>query len=104
MLVTHERDIAACASRVVTMRDGRIVSDVVQDTPLDAAAELAQLCQADGGRAGLRDVQSDAGEARGRAVADAACRPRYFTMCRRRVARSLGVLLGRSCSASRGSP
>ena len=38
VLVTHERDIAACASRVVTMRDGRIVSDVVQDAPVDAAA------------------------------------------------------------------
>ncbi len=35
VLVTHERDIAACASRVVTMRDGRIVSDVVQDEPID---------------------------------------------------------------------
>ena len=27
-LVTHEHDIAACASRVITVRDGRIVSDV----------------------------------------------------------------------------
>jgi putative ABC transport system ATP-binding protein len=43
ILVTHERDIAACASRVVTMRDGRIVSDVVQDQPLDAAQELANV-------------------------------------------------------------
>ncbi|HEX8793172.1 MAG TPA: ABC transporter ATP-binding protein [Polyangiaceae bacterium] len=43
VLVTHERDIAACASRVVTMRDGRIVSDVRQEQPLDAAAELAAL-------------------------------------------------------------
>jgi putative ABC transport system ATP-binding protein len=43
VLVTHERDIAACASRVVTMRDGRIVSDVVQDKPLDAAAELEAI-------------------------------------------------------------
>jgi putative ABC transport system ATP-binding protein len=43
VLVTHERDIAACASRVVTMRDGRIVSDIVQDTPMDAAAELAKV-------------------------------------------------------------
>ncbi|HEY8087647.1 MAG TPA: ABC transporter ATP-binding protein [Polyangiaceae bacterium] len=49
VLVTHERDIAACASRVVTMRDGRIVTDVVQDRPLDAAAELAQLPTADDG-------------------------------------------------------
>jgi putative ABC transport system ATP-binding protein len=43
ILVTHERDIAACAKRVVTMRDGRIVSDERQDTPLDAAAELARV-------------------------------------------------------------
>ncbi len=43
VLVTHEQDIAACASRVITMRDGRIVTDVVQDRPLDAAAELAAL-------------------------------------------------------------
>ena len=49
VLVTHERDIAACASRVVTMRDGRIVSDVVQEKPLDAAAELAALPVADDG-------------------------------------------------------
>jgi len=42
-LVTHEHDIAACANRVITMRDGRIVSDVVQDKPSDAAAELAAL-------------------------------------------------------------
>jgi putative ABC transport system ATP-binding protein len=47
VLVTHERDIAACASRVVTMRDGRVVTDVVQDEPLDAAAELASLPRAD---------------------------------------------------------
>jgi putative ABC transport system ATP-binding protein len=47
VLVTHERDIAACASRVVTMRDGRIVSDVAQDAPMNAAAELAHLPAAD---------------------------------------------------------
>ena len=47
ILVTHERDIAACASRVVTMRDGRIVTDVVQDSPLDAAAEVVALPEPD---------------------------------------------------------
>src|SRR5580700_2652487 len=40
-LVTHEHDIAACASRVITVRDGKIVSDVRQEAPLDAAAALA---------------------------------------------------------------
>ena len=42
VLVTHEHDIAACASRVVTFRDGRIVTDV-REEPLDAAAELEKL-------------------------------------------------------------
>ena len=42
-LVTHEVDIAACASRVITVRDGRIVSDVRQDAPLDAAKALREL-------------------------------------------------------------
>jgi putative ABC transport system ATP-binding protein len=42
-LVTHEPDIAACASRVITVRDGRIVSDVRHDAPLDAAKALAEL-------------------------------------------------------------
>ena len=42
VLVTHEHDIAACASRVVTFRDGRIVSDV-REQPVDAAAELEKL-------------------------------------------------------------
>jgi putative ABC transport system ATP-binding protein len=49
VLVTHERDIAACASRVITMRDGRIVTDVVQSEPMDAAAELAKLTSGDEG-------------------------------------------------------
>ncbi len=42
-LVTHEHDIAACATRVITVRDGRIVSDVRQDAPKDAAKALAEL-------------------------------------------------------------
>ncbi len=42
-LVTHEHDIAACASRVITFRDGRMVSDVRQEKPMDAQEELAKL-------------------------------------------------------------
>jgi putative ABC transport system ATP-binding protein len=42
-LVTHEHDIAACASRVVTFRDGRIQSDVTNEQPLDASSELEKL-------------------------------------------------------------
>jgi putative ABC transport system ATP-binding protein len=43
VLVTHEHDIAACASRVITFRDGRVQSDIVQEAPLDAARALAEL-------------------------------------------------------------
>jgi hypothetical protein len=69
ILVTHERDIAACAARVVTMRDGRIVSDVLQDRPLDAAAELARLPRAEGGGASLLAETDDAHRALTRARA-----------------------------------
>ena len=49
VLVTHEPDIAACASRVVLVRDGRIVSDTRNNPPLAAAVELAKLPPADKG-------------------------------------------------------
>jgi putative ABC transport system ATP-binding protein len=42
-LVTHEPDIAACASRVVQMRDGRVKSDTRNERPHDALAALAEL-------------------------------------------------------------
>jgi putative ABC transport system ATP-binding protein len=41
VLVTHEHDVAQCASRMVTMRDGRVRSDVRQRAPRDAAAAAA---------------------------------------------------------------
>ncbi|AKT43370.1 ABC transporter ATP-binding protein [Chondromyces crocatus] len=43
VLVTHEPDIAACAKRVITMRDGAVRSDVRNEAPHDAAAALAAL-------------------------------------------------------------
>lgn len=43
VLVTHERDIAACASRIITVRDGRIVSDVREPSPVDAQTQLQAL-------------------------------------------------------------
>ncbi len=43
VLVTHEPDIAACAKRVVRMRDGRVESDLVSDKRLIARDELAAL-------------------------------------------------------------
>ena len=44
VLVTHEADIASCASRVITMRDGRIRSDVGHP-PNDAARLLRDLAE-----------------------------------------------------------
>ena len=43
VLVTHEPDIASFASRVVTVRDGRVVSDRPVRAPRDAMDELAAL-------------------------------------------------------------
>ena len=48
--MTHEPDIAACASRVINMRDGRVRSDVSDTSPVqrprppvDAHKALAEL-------------------------------------------------------------
>jgi putative ABC transport system ATP-binding protein len=43
VLVTHEPDIAAYASRVLVFRDGRLLSDQRQATPQDAALALGAL-------------------------------------------------------------
>jgi putative ABC transport system ATP-binding protein len=40
IVVTHEPDVAAFASRVVRFRDGRVIGDETQ-TPRDARAALA---------------------------------------------------------------
>ena len=44
VLVTHELDVAACTSRRLLVRDGRLVSDLRQQ-PVDAASELRRLEQ-----------------------------------------------------------
>jgi putative ABC transport system ATP-binding protein len=41
ILVTHEHDIAAYASRIFTFRDGRLLGDAPVAQPADAAAALA---------------------------------------------------------------
>jgi putative ABC transport system ATP-binding protein len=43
LLITHEHDIAEYAGRVVTVRDGRILTDELVTRRRDAAAELAAL-------------------------------------------------------------
>src|SRR5262249_44458371 len=43
VLVTHEADIAACARRVITLRDERVVSDVVSESPTHAEGALTAL-------------------------------------------------------------
>jgi putative ABC transport system ATP-binding protein len=43
VVVTHERDIADFAHRVVTFRDGRVVEDHPVDQPKDAAALAMQI-------------------------------------------------------------
>jgi putative ABC transport system ATP-binding protein len=43
ILVTHESDVAAYASRVIHFRDGRIVKDERVASPRDAVAEMAAL-------------------------------------------------------------
>jgi putative ABC transport system ATP-binding protein len=47
VMVTHELDVAAYCKRVVVMRDGQIISDVVNQTRRSAREELAALDQAE---------------------------------------------------------
>jgi putative ABC transport system ATP-binding protein len=42
VMVTHEPDIAVFASRIVTFRDGKIISDV-KNTPADAQSQLSAV-------------------------------------------------------------
>jgi putative ABC transport system ATP-binding protein len=42
VVVTHERDIAAYADRIILFRDGLVVDDLVNE-PRDAGADFAAL-------------------------------------------------------------
>jgi putative ABC transport system ATP-binding protein len=42
VIVTHEHDVAAFASRIITFRDGIVLSDE-SNAPNDAQAQLAQM-------------------------------------------------------------
>ncbi|HEX7664788.1 MAG TPA: ATP-binding cassette domain-containing protein, partial [Polyangiaceae bacterium] len=59
VLVTHEPDIAACASRVINVRDGRIVSDTLNTPPVSAALELAKIPPPDKGTGPETEELSD---------------------------------------------
>ncbi|MEC4723015.1 ABC transporter ATP-binding protein [Noviherbaspirillum sp. CPCC 100848] len=48
VIVTHEHDVAAFASRIIHFRDGAVISDEV-NAPQDARAELAQFSGAGAG-------------------------------------------------------
>ena len=43
VVVTHERDIAEFAKRVILFRDGRVIEDRAVEVPKDAAALAVQL-------------------------------------------------------------
>jgi putative ABC transport system ATP-binding protein len=49
VLVTHEHDIAAYATRQITFRDGRVTGDVPVESPRSARAEWARMRDATGG-------------------------------------------------------
>jgi putative ABC transport system ATP-binding protein len=43
VLVTHEHDIAAFASRLIGFRDGHVVNDHFNSRPADARSRLSEL-------------------------------------------------------------
>jgi putative ABC transport system ATP-binding protein len=47
ILVTHEFDISRYAQRIITFRDGRVVSDVQNEKPSDASQDLKNLPRLD---------------------------------------------------------
>lgn len=55
VLVTHEADIAAFATRIITFRDGKVVGDAA-NAPQDAQAELAALDAAESARTAAQEA------------------------------------------------
>jgi putative ABC transport system ATP-binding protein len=43
IMITHDRDVAEHANRVIVLDDGQIAEDEFVEQPRDAAAELAAL-------------------------------------------------------------
>ncbi len=90
VLVTHEHDIAACASRVITFRDGRVVSDV-REQPVNASAELEKLPPAEPSVAGSDSDADDPLAAQRRRLGGPVPRGVYAMMALGGV---LGLVLG----------
>ncbi|AKV04737.1 Cell division transporter, ATP-binding protein FtsE [Labilithrix luteola] len=91
VLVTHEHDIASCASRVVTFRDGRVVSDAVAEVPINAAAELEKLPPAETSTLGHDDEADDPVVAARRRMGGPVPAMAYVSMA---IAGVLGAILG----------
>ena len=45
IMITHDRDLAEHANRVIVLDDGRIAEDELVGEPRDAEAELAAMAQ-----------------------------------------------------------
>jgi putative ABC transport system ATP-binding protein len=90
VLVTHEHDIAACASRVITFRDGRVVSDV-REQSLDAAAELEKLPPPEASTGESADAALDPTAAERRRLGGPVPRALYAMMA---LGGALGLALG----------
>ena len=90
-LVTHEHDIAACAKRILTFRDGIMVSDVRQEAPLDAVEELERLPPEQAHVAGDDEAALDPAVAARRAIGGPVPAAVFFAMFGAGV---LGAVLG----------
>jgi putative ABC transport system ATP-binding protein len=47
VMVTHEPDVAACSRRKIMMRDGKVFSDAVVESPVSARKALQEFLQAE---------------------------------------------------------
>jgi putative ABC transport system ATP-binding protein len=96
VLVTHEHDIAACASRVVTFRDGRIVSDT-REPSIDALAELEKLPPAEAHDSSKDDEDADPAAAERRRLGGPVPRAVYVAMAACGI---VGLLIGNAYARS----
>jgi len=90
VMVTHERSIAARADRIISMRDGKIVSD-------EPAGRLTAGPRADSGNGGFEDALDRAGSGGGKAVAADYFRQAFHAVTSHKMRTflsMLGILIG----------